>query len=170
MSPLVYSLCPSPIAGLGYLLLAASDKGLRHLWLGDAEEELVAQLRKLAPDAREDPTQLAPFTDTIRHWLLHPQSPLTVPLDPTGTAFQLEVWQTLQTLPCGTTVTYSQLAQMLNRPQAVRAVASACARNSLALVIPCHRVVGKSGTLAGYRWSLARKAALLAHETQILKH
>lgn len=89
-----------------------------------------------------------------------------MPLDLRGTAFQLQVWQALRQIPAGETRSYRQVAQSMGRPRAVRAVASACAANKLALVIPCHRVVREGGALSGYRWGTARKALLLAREAQ----
>lgn len=84
-------------------------------------------------------------------------TPLTLPLDIRGTAFQQQVWQALRTIPCGETVSYQQLANAIGKPKAVRAVASACAANKLAIIIPCHRVVRGDGTLSGYRWGVSRK-------------
>jgi AraC family transcriptional regulator of adaptative response/methylated-DNA-[protein]-cysteine methyltransferase len=85
-------------------------------------------------------------------------------LDLRGTAFQLKVWQTLRTIPRGQTLSYSELACKLGNPKATRAVARACATNRVALVVPCHRVVGASGSLTGYRWGVERKRQLLAAE------
>jgi len=89
-----------------------------------------------------------------------------LPLDVRGTAFQLRVWQALQKIPPGTTLTYSQLAKRLGIPRAVRAVASACAANPVAVAIPCHRVVRTTGALAGYYWGIERKRALLDREAE----
>lgn len=80
--------------------------------------------------------------------------------------FQQQVWQALRTIPCGETVSYQQLANAIGKPKAVRAVASACAANKLAIVIPCHRVVRGDGTLSGYRWGVSRKAQLLRREAE----
>ncbi|HVL24960.1 MAG TPA: methylated-DNA--[protein]-cysteine S-methyltransferase [Thermomicrobiales bacterium] len=88
-----------------------------------------------------------------------------LPLDVRGTAFQHRVWQALRAIPPGTTVTYSELAERIGAPRAVRAVAHACATNRIAVAIPCHRVVRKSGDLAGYRWGIERKRELLRRET-----
>ena len=93
-------------------------------------------------------------------------TPLTLPLDIRGTAFQQQVWQALRTIPCGETVSYQQLANAIGKPKAVRAVASACAANKLAIIIPCHRVVRGDGTLSGYRWGVSRKAQLLRREAE----
>jgi AraC family transcriptional regulator of adaptative response/methylated-DNA-[protein]-cysteine methyltransferase len=91
---------------------------------------------------------------------------LDLPLHIRGTAFQQRVWQALREIPTGTTVTYSEIARRIGMPRAVRAVASACAANKIAVAIPCHRVVRKDGSLAGYRWGTERKRALLAREAK----
>jgi AraC family transcriptional regulator, regulatory protein of adaptative response / methylated-DNA-[protein]-cysteine methyltransferase len=87
-----------------------------------------------------------------------------LPLDVRGTAFQQRVWQALQKIPPGATATYAQIARRIGTPKAVRAVAGACAANAIAVAIPCHRVVRTDGGLAGYRWGVARKQALLKRE------
>jgi AraC family transcriptional regulator of adaptative response/methylated-DNA-[protein]-cysteine methyltransferase len=91
-------------------------------------------------------------------------SSLELPLDVQGTAFQRRVWQELQRIPRGTTRTYTQVAQALGQPKAVRAVARACATNPVSIVVPCHRVIRGDGNLAGYRWGLSRKEQLLSAE------
>lgn len=91
-----------------------------------------------------------------------------LPLDIRGTAFQQRVWQALMRIPAGSTLSYTELARQLGMPRAVRAVASACAANVLAVAIPCHRVVRSDGALAGYRWGIARKAELLRREAPAL--
>ncbi|PLN05928.1 bifunctional transcriptional activator/DNA repair enzyme protein Ada, partial [Klebsiella pneumoniae] len=92
--------------------------------------------------------------------------PVSLPLDLQGTAFQLQVWQALRQIPAGETRSYRQVAEHIGQPRAVRAVAGACAANSLAVIVPCHRVVREDGALSGYRWGTARKAQLLAREAQ----
>ena len=96
--------------------------------------------------------------------LLQASSGLALPLDLRGTAFQLRVWAALRQIPAGQTRSYAQLAEMVGNPAAVRAVARSCATNPVALAVPCHRVIGSDGGLAGYRWGVARKQALLARE------
>jgi AraC family transcriptional regulator of adaptative response/methylated-DNA-[protein]-cysteine methyltransferase len=91
-----------------------------------------------------------------------------LPLDIQGTAFQQQVWQVLQTIPVGSTISYQQVAAQIGNPKAFRAVASACAANKLAIAIPCHRVVGSNGSLSGYRWGVERKQALLELEKKPL--
>ena len=97
-------------------------------------------------------------------FITHPSAQLDLPLDIRGTAFQAQVWRALQKIPPGRTSTYREVAAALGRPQAVRAVAQACASNKLALLVPCHRVVRSDGDLAGYRWGVERKRELLARE------
>jgi AraC family transcriptional regulator of adaptative response/methylated-DNA-[protein]-cysteine methyltransferase len=92
---------------------------------------------------------------------------LDLPLDLQATAFQRRVWQELQRIPSGTTRTYSQVAQSIGRPKAVRAVARACATNPVSIIVPCHRVIREDGNLAGYRWGLSRKEQLLAQERAV---
>ena len=93
-----------------------------------------------------------------------PSRPLNLPLDLAGTAFQQRVWRALRAIPPGETVSYAQLAARLGQPKATRAVASAIARNPVALAVPCHRVIGSDGALRGYRWGTERKRELLARE------
>jgi len=90
---------------------------------------------------------------------------LDLPLDVRGTAFQQRVWQALRKIPAGKTVSYAEIAERIGAPHAVRAVAGACAANTLAVAIPCHRVIKRDGALSGYRWGVARKQALLARES-----
>ncbi|PYU46378.1 MAG: bifunctional transcriptional activator/DNA repair enzyme protein Ada, partial [Acidobacteria bacterium] len=110
-------------------------------------------------------------TDSFQRWVREivqriegKQPRLELPLDLQATAFQRRVWQELQRIPRGKTRTYSQVAQSLGKPKAVRAVARACATNPVSIVVPCHRVIREDGTMAGYRWGLARKEQLLAQE------
>jgi AraC family transcriptional regulator, regulatory protein of adaptative response / methylated-DNA-[protein]-cysteine methyltransferase len=93
-----------------------------------------------------------------------PKLGLDLPLDVRGTAFQQRVWQALREIPTGLTVSYEEIARRIGSPKAVRAVASACAANAIAVAIPCHRVVRNDGALSGYRWGVERKRALLARE------
>jgi AraC family transcriptional regulator of adaptative response/methylated-DNA-[protein]-cysteine methyltransferase len=152
---------------LGKLLVAATDIGLCAILLGDDEGRLCADLHARFPKA--DITAAPPdFAKTIARVETLIDSPKTtapaLPLDIRGTAFQRRVWEVLRSIPTGTTRSYSDVATQLGLPSAVRAVAGACAANALAVAIPCHRVVGKTGDLAGYRWGIARKRALLDRE------
>jgi AraC family transcriptional regulator of adaptative response/methylated-DNA-[protein]-cysteine methyltransferase len=105
----------------------------------------------------------------LRHvagFIAEPVAALALPLDLRGTAFQRQEWEALQRIPLGETRSYAGLAAEIGNPAAVRAVARACARNPVALAVPCHRVVGSGGDLTGYRWGVPRKAALLAAEAK----
>lgn len=128
----------------------------------------MAELQQSFPSAHCMPA--APeFTEQIQSVIAslnHRATPLTLPLDIRGTAFQQQVWQALREIPTGETRSYQQIADGIGNPKAVRAVAGACAANRLAILIPCHRVVRGDGSLSGYRWGVARKAALLAREKE----
>jgi AraC family transcriptional regulator of adaptative response/methylated-DNA-[protein]-cysteine methyltransferase len=100
----------------------------------------------------------------IRQLLQGSTAALNIPLDLRGTAFQQMVWKELRRIPSGQTRSYTELAKTIGRPKAVRAVANACGSNPVAVIVPCHRVVQKNGSLAGYRWGVKRKAALLGKE------
>jgi len=151
---------------LGHLLVAATNKGLCAVSLGDSVQELYAALTKEYPKAEivEDRQALKSFLKEILAYLNGDQPRLDFPLDVRATAFQSLVWEKLRQIPYGMTRSYSDVAETLGRPRAVRAVARACATNPVALVVPCHRVVGRTGALSGYRWGIERKQALLARE------
>jgi AraC family transcriptional regulator of adaptative response/methylated-DNA-[protein]-cysteine methyltransferase len=160
---LAYSIAKSP---LGKVLVAATERGVSAVYLGDAENALVAELRQEYPRA-----EIAPATDSFQRWVREivqriegKQPRMELPLDLQATAFQRRVWQELQRIPRGRTRTYAQVARSLGKPKAVRAVARACATNPVSIVVPCHRVIREDGTLAGYRWGLSRKEQLLAQE------
>jgi len=110
--------------------------------------------------------ELAEWAERIVRFVTAPDAQPDLPLDIRGTAFQARVWRALQRIPPGRTASYSEIAAALGQPTAVRAVAGACAANKLALLVPCHRVVRNDGGLAGYRWGIARKRALLARERE----
>lgn len=159
-----YASAPTP---LGIALVAATGKGICRIAFGDDAAPLVASLRADFANAAsidEDPPSIAPFLAQIDAYLRGSRERFDLPLDIAATAFQQRVWDALQRIPYGETRSYTEVAQTLGVPRAVRAVASACASNPVALAIPCHRVVQKGGSLAGYRWGLARKAALLDAE------
>jgi AraC family transcriptional regulator of adaptative response/methylated-DNA-[protein]-cysteine methyltransferase len=152
---------------LGSILVAATDKGLCAISLGDDPEALLHELEDRFPRARLIGGD-GPFEALVAQVVALVQAPVgasapaaALPMDIRGTAFQQRVWQALCAIPRGTTVTYSDVAQRLGMPKAVRAVASACAANTLALAVPCHRVVRRDGSLSGYRWGVERKRALL---------
>ena len=153
---------------LGRCLVAESERGICAILLGDDDATLISELQQMFPAADNAPADLT-FQQHVRDVIAslnQRDTPLTLPLDIRGTAFQQQVWQALRTIPCGETVSYQQLANAIGKPKAVRAVASACAANKLAIIIPCHRVVRGDGTLSGYRWGVSRKAQLLRREAE----
>lgn len=160
-----YTIRPCP---LGWLLAARTERGLCAVRLGDNPESLETTLRNefAAATLRPQEEGLAPWVDSIVDYLHGHQPHLDLPVDVRATAFQQRVWKELQSIPYGETRSYGQVAQSIEQPRAVRAVARACASNSVALVVPCHRVVRGDGDLGGYRWGVERKQKLLAMENQ----
>lgn len=151
---------------LGSILVAASDKGICAISLGDDPDSLLRELEDRFSTAR-----LVPGDADFGEWVARvvgfveaPRLGLSLPLDIRGTAFQRRVWHALTEIPPGSTASYAELAERIGAPRAVRAVARACAANTLALAIPCHRVVRTDGALSGYRWGVERKRALLERE------
>ncbi|MEW6777194.1 MAG: bifunctional DNA-binding transcriptional regulator/O6-methylguanine-DNA methyltransferase Ada, partial [Bdellovibrionota bacterium] len=157
-----YATAASP---LGAILLAATDKGVCKVALGDTRAALEKELFEEFPAAEfhRDGKKLSPWIGKILASLRGKASP-TLPLDLRATAFQRRVWEEARKIPAGETRTYSDIARRLGKKDSIRAVASALAKNPVALVIPCHRVVGKDGELRGYRWGLERKRKLLERE------
>ncbi len=153
-------------SALGPLLVGATEKGVCFIGFAEPPEQLEGDLRARFPKARIEPAgeDLATTVRQVASFLEEPTAVLTLPLDLRGTAFQRRVWEALTRIPLGETRTYSGLASEIGQPAAVRAVARACAQNPVALAVPCHRVIGRSGDLTGYRWGVPRKAALLAGE------
>lgn len=161
-----YSIVASPH---GRLLVAATDRGVAAVLLGDSDAGLARDLRAQFPAAdihRVDAGDawLRGLVRRVAAEVRRPGGPGAIPLDLQGTAFQWKVWQALTAIPAGETRTYTELARSVGRPRAVRAVASACAANRVAVVVPCHRVIRRDGSLGGYRWGLPRKAGLLEAE------
>src|SRR5216117_3705402 len=149
---------------LGRLLVAATERGVCRVMLGDTAEALEADLLSEFPTARvvEDQSgKLAGWVGAILAYLDGREPHLDLPLDIRATAFQRRVWQELQRIPFGKTRSYGEVARRIGQPNATRAVARACATNPAALIIPCHRVVREDGALGGYRWGVERKEALL---------
>lgn len=151
---------------LGSLLVAISERGVCAIALADNPESLAHDLQDRFPQAKlivADPDFEQLIAKVV--WFIEaPALELDLPLDVRGTAFQQRVWQALREIPPGTTITYAEIAQRIGAPKAVRAVAGACAANTLAVAIPCHRVVRTDGSLSGYRWGVERKAELLRRE------
>ncbi|HEX5690118.1 MAG TPA: bifunctional DNA-binding transcriptional regulator/O6-methylguanine-DNA methyltransferase Ada [Roseiflexaceae bacterium] len=166
-----YTIADSP---LGRLLVAATERGVCFVSLGDADADLEAALRSEYPAATIEANSNAGDSDVesgLHGWVkailqhLEGQLPhLDLPVDVQATAFQWRVWEALRAIPYGDTRSYRAVAEALGQPTAARAVARACATNPVALVIPCHRVVGEDGGLRGYRWGAERKRALLEQE------
>ncbi|MCA0199981.1 MAG: bifunctional DNA-binding transcriptional regulator/O6-methylguanine-DNA methyltransferase Ada [Proteobacteria bacterium] len=152
---------------LGAILVAASEKGICAISLGDDPEALLRELEDRFPKAQLIGGDAA-FEHTVAKVIAFVEKPgvgLDLPLDVRGTAFQERVWRALRKIPVGRSVTYAELAAKIGTPAAVRAVAGACAANTIAVAIPCHRVVRKGGALSGYRWGVTRKRALLDRES-----
>lgn len=151
--------------------MAATDRGVCFVQFGNSEQELVKELEKEFPRSEISPISKSELPE-LDKWIEALQSHLSgdiqtfknLPLDVAGTAFQAKVWKYLQTIPSGEIRSYSQVAEGIGSPKAVRAVASACASNRIAVLIPCHRVLRGTGELSGYRWGVERKRSLLEVE------
>jgi AraC family transcriptional regulator of adaptative response/methylated-DNA-[protein]-cysteine methyltransferase len=155
---------------LGTMMMGATDRGVCFVAFGEREASLLEQLRAEYRNAILEPMR-DPFAPQFRAWadaiLAHlsgDQPHLDLPLDVRATAFQLRVWNYLRSIPYGDVASYTEVAHAIGAPSAVRAVANACARNVVAVAIPCHRVIRGTGELGGYRWGLPRKRALLDRE------
>jgi len=151
---------------LGAILVASSWKGVAAILLGDDPDELVRNLQDRFPKAHliGADRKYEALVARVVGFVEMPEIGLDLPLDVRGTAFQQRVWQALQEIPVGETVSYAEIARRIGSPKSVRAVAGACAANALAVAIPCHRVVRNDGSLAGYAWGVERKRALLGRE------
>jgi AraC family transcriptional regulator of adaptative response/methylated-DNA-[protein]-cysteine methyltransferase len=151
---------------LGAVLVAATEKGVCAIELGDDPDHLVRALQDQFPQAKliGGDREFEQLIARVVGFLEMPGRGLDLPLDIRGSAFQQRVWRALRDIPVGSTASYSEIAKRIGRPKAVRAVAQACAANRLALAIPCHRVVRTDGSLSGYRWGVERKRALLQKE------
>ena len=158
-----YTISDSP---LGRLLVAATQRGVSAVYLGDSDARLEAALKKEYPRAniQHDKSGLGAWVSQIIGHLRGREPHLDLPTDIQATAFQRRVWEELRHIPYGTTKTYTEVARAIGKPRAIRAVARACATNPVSVVVPCHRVVREDGKLAGYRWGLDRKLRLLENE------
>jgi AraC family transcriptional regulator of adaptative response/methylated-DNA-[protein]-cysteine methyltransferase len=151
---------------LGSILVAATERGVCAITLGDDPDALVRDLQDRFPSATLTGGDAAfeRWVATVVGFVEAPRLGLDLPLDVRGTAFQQRVWRALREIPAGETASYADIATRLGEPKAVRAVAQACAANALAVAIPCHRIVRKDGALSGYRWGVERKRELLKRE------
>jgi len=150
----------------GLILVAATERGVSAVYLGDEEKKLEGALKKEYPQAtlQRDDAALKNWVAPIVNHLRGRTVRMDLPTDVQATAFQRRVWDELRKIPYGTTRTYTEVARSIGKPEAVRAVARACATNPVSIVVPCHRVVRTDGKLAGYRWGLNRKEALIEQE------
>ncbi len=153
-------------AWLGRVLVACTERGICAILIGEDDATLRADLARSLPKAAvtEAWPAFEQHVSAIVHLIETPGVAHDLKLDMRGTAFQQKVWQALAAIPGGTTVSYGDLAERLGSRRQARAVAAACAANRLAVAIPCHRVVTARGEMAGYRWGIARKRALLERE------
>jgi AraC family transcriptional regulator of adaptative response/methylated-DNA-[protein]-cysteine methyltransferase len=155
---------------LGPILMAATDRGVCFAQFGDDCDTLQQQLRAEFPLADLKPYEetssqlLDQWIDALDAYIQNKQPRPELPLDLQGTAFQIKVWEFLLSLEDGDVISYAELARGIDKPKAVRAAASACAANRVAVLVPCHRILRGDGGLGGYRWGLARKRALLDAE------
>lgn len=151
---------------LGRLLVGATERGVCSVGLGHSDAALEACLVNEFPNAeiRRDGASLRQWIKAILEHIDGQRDTLDLPVDIDGTNFQQRVWNVLRLIPYGRTRTYSEVACLVEKPSAPRAVARACAANPAAIVVPCHRVIRKDGGLGGYRWGIERKEALLARE------
>ena len=166
-----YTIADSP---LGRLLVAATDRGISALYLGESDARLEFALRKEYPRAEISNDERG--SKNLRGWVkrildhLRGREPsLDMPTDVQATAFQRRVWEELRRIPYGATRTYTQIARAVGKPAAIRAIARACATNPVSVVVPCHRVVRQDGSLAGYRWGVDLKRRLIDHEAAVVE-
>ncbi|MDB5412726.1 MAG: bifunctional DNA-binding transcriptional regulator/O6-methylguanine-DNA methyltransferase Ada [Rubritepida sp.] len=151
---------------LGAVLVAATEKGICAIHFGEEPQVLLDALQDRFPKARliGGDAEFEKLVAQAVGLVERPHEAVALPLDVRGTAFQQRVWKALRDIPAGETASYAEVAARIGQPSAVRAVATACASNEIAVAIPCHRVVRKGGALSGYRWGVERKLALLTRE------
>ena len=160
---ITFAIAPTP---LGRMLVAATDRGLCAVRFGESATELEGGLREEfhAAELHRDETAMGQYVGPLLASIRGENTIIDLPLDVRATAFQKKVWETLRQIPRGKTRSYTDVAREIGDPQAVRAVARACASNPVALAVPCHRVIRSDGDLAGYRWGIERKKKLLEGE------
>jgi AraC family transcriptional regulator of adaptative response/methylated-DNA-[protein]-cysteine methyltransferase len=159
------------MSSIGVVLVAATDRGVCMVTLGDSSDELETACRRHFRKATvvEGDARFESVIRTVIETIDRPGSePFPLPLDVRGTVFQHKVWSALRRIPAGSKMTYGEVAMAIGAPNAARAVARACATNDVAVVIPCHRVVRADGQSGGYRWGIERKRALLERERDVL--
>jgi len=154
------------LSDLGWMLIGATTRGICWLTFGEEPGAMLEELRAAFPKAtlNNDESRLYAWFERVRDFVLLPREALDLPVDIQGTAFQSRVWKALRQIPLGDTVSYGDVAKRLGEPAATRAVASACAKNQIAVLIPCHRVIAADGRMAGYRWGTERKRQMLERE------
>ena len=157
-------------SSLGSVLVGASDEGICAILLGDGPNGVTRELRERFPGAQvvADRERLGLLVATVVGFVEAPLLGLDLALDVRGSDFQRRVWQALREIPAGSTASYGDIARRIGAPTMALEVAQACAANAMAVAIPCHRVVRKNGALAGYRWGVWRKRALLQREAAAL--
>jgi AraC family transcriptional regulator of adaptative response/methylated-DNA-[protein]-cysteine methyltransferase len=163
-----YTIAP---CSLGRVLVAATERGISAVYLGDRDPEMVAALHKEYPRAeiRSGSGEHSKWVREIVRHLAGTNPQVDLPTDVVATAFQRRVWEALRAIPSGATRTYSEVARSIGKPSAIRAVGHACATNPTSIVVPCHRVIRTDGTLGGYRWGLERKQSLIERERRAAK-
>ena len=164
---LAYHVMSSPV---GLLFLARTERGLRYLEFMDRKslKRMIASHAAQNPDASWEPSllELKPYVDQLDQYFCGDRTEFSLPLDPVGSEFQVQVWRALRAIPYGETRSYGALAQAIGQPKASRAVGLANHENPIAIVVPCHRVIGASGKLVGFGGGLPRKKWLLDHEAR----
>jgi AraC family transcriptional regulator of adaptative response/methylated-DNA-[protein]-cysteine methyltransferase len=157
-------------SSLGGFVAAMSDRGLVSVEFGDPGDAPIEALRKRCPEAEvvEDPGFMRETLERLVEVIEHPERKSDATLDLRGSDFERRVWNALREVPAGETVSYADVAARIGAPGEAREVAGACAANTLAVVVPCHRVVKKDGSIAGYRWGFRRKRALIEREHKAL--
>jgi AraC family transcriptional regulator of adaptative response/methylated-DNA-[protein]-cysteine methyltransferase len=160
---IAYTIAP---CSLGRVLVAATERGVSAVYLGDRYADMIAALRKEYPRAgiRGGSGEHTEWVREIVRHLAGTNPQLDLPTDVVATAFQRRVWEALRAIPLGATRTYSEVARSIGQPSAIRAVGHACATNPTSIVVPCHRVIRTDGSLGGYRWGLQRKQSLIDNE------
>lgn len=149
-------------SALGFVAIARTAKGLAAAFIADDAEWLATHMEERFPNSMRAPGD--EWTDRVIEALDTTTDDPDLPVDPAGTDFQKAVWRALRDIPSGETVTYSELASRIGKPESVRAVAAACGANPIAVIVPCHRVIGKDGSLTGYAWGIEKKRMLLDRE------